>query len=127
MIGQFLEPQVFIGLDYYAGTLGLAARGTIAAVLAVERYRLARRGTPPQSLNELVPAFLPSVPEDPHVPGQPLVYRKGADSYVVYSVDANRKDDGGEFYGHGSAVKKHVGPLSPRDLGIRVPLVPQRH
>ena len=124
-IGQFLAPQVYIGLGYNTGSQDLAARRIIVAVLAVERYRRAHRGTPPQSLNELVPAFLPSVPEDPHQPGQPIVYRRDSDAYVIYSVDANRKDDGGEFYGHGAAVTKHVGPQSPRDLGIRVPLKPR--
>lgn len=127
VLGQFLEPQVYFGLGFYSGTQDSAARRTMVTVLAVERYRRAHRGTPPQSLTELVPAFLPAVPEDPYLPGQPIVYRRDADSYVVYSVDTNRKDEGGEFYGHGAAVKKHVGPQSPRDLGIRVPLTAQRH
>lgn len=122
LFGQFLEPQVFFGSIYNTGSQDLAARRAIVSVLAVERYRRAHRGTPPQSLNELVPALLPAVPEDPYLPGQPIVYRQDAGGYVVYSVDTNRKDDGGEFYGHGAAVKKHVGPQSPRDLGIRVPL-----
>jgi hypothetical protein len=124
LIGQFFEPQIYIGVGYYRGPQDLAARRTMVAVLAVERYRRAHQGALPPSLDGLVPALLPSVPEDPYLAGHPIVYRRDPDSYVVYSVDANRKDDGGEFYGHGAAVAKHVGPQSPRDLGIRVPLKP---
>ena len=35
--------------------------------------------------------------------------------------------DAASYHGHGAAVAKHVGPQSPRDLGIRVPLSSQRH
>jgi hypothetical protein len=120
----FNSPEIYFGPSFFTGVSDRAARRTIAALLAVERYRLAHKGALPVSLKSLVPALLPSVPEDPYAPGQPLVYRRVPDGYLIYSVDSNRRDDGGAFYGHGAAVTKHVGPQSPRDLGIRVPLKP---
>src|SRR5436190_14165381 len=99
----------------------LAARRVAVTAIAIERYRRGHAGAPPSDLTALLPAFLPAVPLDP-LSMQPLIYRTDVGSYVIYSVDANRKDDGGELYGHGAAIAKHVGPQSPRDLGIRVPV-----
>ncbi len=62
---------------------------------AVERHRLAHGNKLPASLDELVPAFLDAVPLDPF-DGKPLRYRATNDTYVVYSVGADRVDDGGE-------------------------------
>jgi hypothetical protein len=124
-LGAFFDsPEIYFGLGLNTGAAERAARRVIAALLAVERYRRAHSGAPPVSLATLVPEWLTSVPEDPYVPGQAIVYRRDPAGYVIYSVDANRRDDEGAFYGHGSAVAKHVGPQSPRDLGIRVPLKP---
>jgi hypothetical protein len=106
------------------GGMNLARRRTAIVVLAVERFRRAHQGQPPVSLDALVPQYLKAVPDDPF-DGKPLKYRVDADNYVVYSVDINRTDDGGVFYGFGSGV---AGPIrgfrdmSPRDIGIRVPL-----
>jgi hypothetical protein len=101
----------------------VAARGVTAATIAAERYRRAHGGAPPSSLDALVPAFLPRVPEDPFS-GKTLVYKADAAGYSIYCVDADRKDDGGIIYGFGAAQAKHVGPQSPRDFGIHVPLEP---
>jgi hypothetical protein len=48
----------------------------------------------PDELNNLVPEFMDSLPEDPFN-GKPLLYRKLDKGYCVYSVGANGKDDGG--------------------------------
>jgi hypothetical protein len=126
LFGAFVNaPEIYFGPVLTTGVAERAARRTIAALLATERYRRAHLGATPASLAALVPEWLPSVPEDPSVPGQAIVYRRDADAYVIYSIDSNRRDDGGAFYGHGAAVAKHVGPQSPRDLGIRVPLKPR--
>jgi hypothetical protein len=119
-------PVAFAGWGLSQAKQEVAARRVTVAALAVERYRRAHTSAAPESLGGLVPAFLSAVPEDPFSM-KPLVYRRDADGYVLYSVDANRKDDGGELYGHGAAIAKHVGPQSPRDLGIRVPLNVARH
>jgi hypothetical protein len=65
---------------------------TIAA-LAIERFRLAQ-GRLPKDLGELVPKFLDAIPNDPF-DGAPLRYKRLAVGYVVYSVDADGRDDGG--------------------------------
>ena len=99
----------------------LAGRRLMLATVAIERYRRAHGGQPPAALAAMVPTFLPAVPIDPFS-GAPLVYTPSPADYLVYSLDTNRKDDGGDIYGLGS---RNPMPLPRvRDLGIRVPLVP---
>jgi hypothetical protein len=62
--------------------------------LAVERYRLAD-GKLPDSLTELVPAFLESIPKDPF-DGRELRYKKLETGFVVYSIGDDLSDDGGK-------------------------------
>jgi hypothetical protein len=62
---------------------------------ALERYRLAN-GQYPDALEKLVPAFLKTVPLDA-VSGEPLHYRlKDDGNFLLYSVGADGKDDGGK-------------------------------
>lgn len=68
------------------------ARVTLAA-LAVERYRLAE-GHLPKSLDNLVPAYMEIVPEDPFN-GQSLRYRRLKTGFVIYSVGEDLSDNGG--------------------------------
>jgi hypothetical protein len=106
--------------------LALAARRIAITVVGVERYRRAHAGAVPPALDAVVPAFMTAVPQDPFS-GKPLMYKKDADSYLLYSIDINGADDGGVLYGIG-AMAMATGPSamrSPRDLGIRVPL--RRH
>ena len=63
---------------------------------AVERYRLANKRLP-TNLDELIPSFLPAVPNDP-ILGKPLLYKPSADgSFTVYGVGWNGIDDGGSI------------------------------
>lgn len=64
-----------------------------ATALAVERFRLQHQHLP-ETLAELTPQFIDSVPSDPF-DGAPLRYRKLARGYVLYSVGADGHDDGG--------------------------------
>lgn len=67
----------------------------VSTALALERFRLARAAYP-ASLDELVPALLAGRPLDP-LDGQPLRYRLRADgTYLLYSVGADGRDDGGD-------------------------------
>lgn len=125
----FLSPEFGIlslyGYMPIAG-MNLAIRRTSIATLAVERFRRDHGGDMPATLETLVPEYLSAVPQDPFA-GQPLTYRRAADSYVVYSIDVNRADDGGLLYGLGSGSTspiRRVNDPSPRDIGIRVPLTP---
>jgi hypothetical protein len=69
-------------------------RDAIAAI-AVERWRLMHQGSLPDSLSDLVPAFLAAIPADPY-DGKPLRYKKLKKSYSVYSIGPNLRDDGGK-------------------------------
>jgi hypothetical protein len=97
----------------------LAARRVMVTTIAIERYRRAHAASLPPSLDALVPAYLPAVPIDPFS-GAALVFKPSKEAYLVYSVDANGKDDGGALYGVGSKGQLSPRQGLPRDLGIRV-------
>ena len=72
----------------------VAARLTITAI-AIKRFQLAN-GSLPQTLDSLVPKYLPSVPKDP-VDNKPLRYRVGEnEKYTLYSIGEDGVDDGGD-------------------------------
>lgn len=61
---------------------------------ALERFRLAR-GTYPETLAELAPEFISAVPAE-IVNGEPYRYRRTDDgNFVLHSVGADLRDDGG--------------------------------
>jgi len=62
--------------------------------LPVERYRLAT-GQLPERLGDLVPQYLTQVPVDPF-DRQPIRYRRTEPGYVLYSVDMDGQDHGGQ-------------------------------
>ncbi len=65
------------------------------AAMALAECRISHRGAWPERLQDLVPAFLKSVPIDP-LDGQPLRYRPASfQGMLLYSVGGNRSDDGG--------------------------------
>ncbi len=56
----------------------------------------ATHGGLPESLDDLVPEFLSAVPADPFdTADSPLRYQRTEETYVLYSVGADGKDDGG--------------------------------
>ena len=63
------------------------------AAAAAERFRR-DKGRWPETLDELVPAYLARVPADPY-DGKPLRFNRLPDGVLVYSVGPDRKDDGG--------------------------------
>lgn len=63
------------------------------AGLAVQRYRLAA-GAIPDTLSQLVPAYLDAVPKDPF-DGNELRYQKREKGFVIYSINEDLNDDGG--------------------------------
>jgi hypothetical protein len=68
---------------------------TAVTAVAIERWSLDHEGKIPDSLNALIPSFLPATPLDP-LDGKPLRYKKLTHSYIVYSIGSNLKDDGGK-------------------------------
>lgn len=73
----------------------LAYMRAARAALAIERWRLKHDGHPPDSLSELVPDFLPSVPIDPFADA-PLHYKRTGLGYTIYSIGPDFTDDGGK-------------------------------
>ncbi len=72
----------------------VAALRLAATELAVRGYE-AKNGKPPKELAELVPAWLPAVPLDPFS-NRPLVYRVTTNTFLLYGVGPDGKDDGGK-------------------------------
>lgn len=94
------------------------ARSSVAAV-AVARYASEHANALPDTLRQLVPAYLPEPLIDPFT-GDELRYRHGPEGYKIYSVGANRKDDGGEWEQHSDLQLSRRG--NPLDIGIVVTL-----
>jgi hypothetical protein len=65
--------------------------------LAARAYEQ-QHGALPPSLEALVPAYLPAVPQDPFAP-KPLVYRRTGTAALIYSRGPDGKDDGGKDLG----------------------------
>ena len=71
-----------------------AQLGNAEIALACYIYK-AKCGKYPESLNELVPGVLPSLPLDPFT-GRNYIYRKRDKGFIVYSLGDNLKDDSGK-------------------------------
>jgi hypothetical protein len=71
-----------------------AADQMFVAALALQAWR-AEHGGYPDTLEALVPDILKDVPADPFA-GSPLRYRRDGETYVLYSVGPDGRDDGGE-------------------------------
>jgi hypothetical protein len=67
---------------------------SLATACAVERYRMAH-GRLPDTLEDLVPGFLPSVPTGP-LTGKPLCYKPSeSSSYLIYGTGWDQTDNAG--------------------------------
>ncbi len=90
----------------------LAERRMAATALAMRMYEL-DRGERPESLDQLVPDYLPAVPDDPFFDGKrPISYAPYADKSVLYSVWLDGTDDGGKYsaYEDGDGVDRYESP-----------------
>ena len=70
------------------------AVGQLARLAAVLWHYRGKEGRYPDQLAQLVPAYLPQLPDDPF-DGQPLRARRSGDGLILYSVGPNLVDDGG--------------------------------
>ena len=71
------------------------ARRVVITAIALKRYQL-KCGKWPQTLGELIPEFIPSVPIDPY-DGKPLTYHPNIDgTFLLYSVAEDGIDGGGD-------------------------------
>ena len=72
-----------------------ASREIAITAIALKRYQLLHSHYP-ETLAELTPELLPSVPPDP-ADGQPLRYRRnGGGTFTLYSIGDDGIDDGGD-------------------------------
>ena len=71
-----------------------ARMGLLLVDLAVRNYE-AEKGGLPQTLNELVPKYLPFLPKD-DFSGNDFIYRPQTNGYLLYGVGSDGKDDGGK-------------------------------
>lgn len=72
----------------------------------------AQNGTYPARLEELVPEFIATKPQD-DFSGRPLIYQRTENGFQLYSIGVNEKDDHGRTYGDARGGD---------DLVIRLPL-----
>ena len=71
------------------------ARQIVITAIALKRYQLQRAQWPDQ-LSELVPQYLPAVPQDA-MTGQSLAYHRKSDgTFLLYSVGEDGVDNGGD-------------------------------
>jgi uncharacterized membrane protein len=90
-------------------------RDAVEVALALELYHR-RHHEWPERLDQLVPDLLPTVPPD-RFDGQPLRYAVRDGRPVVYSLGADRDDDGGRPAAHSnSALPITYGKLTPKSL-----------
>jgi len=73
---------------------------------ALERYRLAHNQYP-ERLEALAPEFISTVPQDV-IGGEPYIYHRTNDGFLLYSIGWNEKDDGGRvgMKGHSSDISE---------------------
>ncbi|BDI30836.1 hypothetical protein CCAX7_28870 [Capsulimonas corticalis] len=91
-LAQMLEPIDNNGFQYYHTA---ANRRLLLTALALNAYHGAT-GTYPASLSQLTPRYLSSVPRDPFSPSSsPLQYKQRGETYLLYSVGPDAKDNGG--------------------------------
>ncbi len=89
--GQRFPPHSTRELRYLARMQTFVNQTQVAC--ALERCRLVRGGYP-ETLDALVPEFAAKVPHD-LFDGRPLRYRRTGNSYLLYSIGWDSKDDGG--------------------------------
>lgn len=81
--------------SYVAFKILADARLDLLRIAVALAERKAERGSYPDALDELVGERLGEVPLDPFS-GRPLVYRREGEGYLLYSIGANGRDDGGD-------------------------------
>ena len=96
--GYYISSELFLSALTRTANSDANIRSTLRVTItaiAIERWRIAHNGAIPDSLDALVPSFLPAVLSDPYT-GQPLKFKKLPKGYVVYSVGPDGQDDGGK-------------------------------
>jgi hypothetical protein len=85
------SPNLYMSVRSVATEAGFLAAAR--AAIAVERYQVVHGALPPV-LDDCVPNFLASLPEDPY-DGTPIRYSRQENGYIVYSIGEDLVDNGG--------------------------------
>ncbi len=96
------------------GVRSHALHQAAAVAVAATRYRIEKGGLP-ESLDDLVPAFLPVEPVDPFAANEQLLLKQTDDALLIYSVGPDGEDDGGPFL---PGTEPAAGN---DDIGLRLP------
>jgi hypothetical protein len=88
-------------------------RSNLDVALALAAHR-AEKDRYPEKLSELSPKYLKTVPDD-LFSGKPLIYRATDTGFLLYSVGANGKDDGGRRYNDTPAGDDLVVRMPPEE------------
>jgi hypothetical protein len=108
-----------IGAVFDAGERTHQLQTGIETAIALELWHR-RHGSWPETLDALVPGLLPAIPID-RTDGQPLRYAVRDASPVLYSIGADRDDDGGRPPRvRDSATTVRFGIPKPRPAGAVV-------
>lgn len=93
-LGQLLVPAVVQVFE--AENRVRMRRLTTITGMAILEYQAAN-GVPPTALKDLVPDYLPTVPQDVYT-GEPLKYTADGARFKVYAIGKNRRDDNGRTF-----------------------------
>jgi hypothetical protein len=107
-LAAFLLPAVSSALDAEQRTAATLDLTRLALALAAYR---AEHAEYPDTLDQLVPTDIETVPRDRFTAG-PLVYRRTGEGYLLYSVGPNGQDDGG---------RGQTEQLAGDDVSVRAP------
>ena len=104
-------------------TESLARTRASIGVIAATRYKRDHFEQLPDTLQQLVPTYLPAPLIDPYTGGELRYWRHCHSGYKVYSVGIDRKDDGGKWEQHSDLQQSRRG--NPLDVGVEVGVWPQ--
>lgn len=109
---QFVTPEIS---EFKVKWAVRDARWRIMQLRLAARAYQYRHGAPPPSVEALVPAYLPAIPQDPFA-NRPLVYRVKANRALIYSRGPDSKDDGGKDLGESvyASTTGDIVTLKPR-------------
>lgn len=92
---RFGVNYVTYDLMWFLDTKSKTENELLLVTLALHAYKL-DNGHYPNSLNELLPAYIQQLPEDEFSKRGSFGYKVAGKSYVLYSVGPDGKDDGGK-------------------------------
>jgi hypothetical protein len=132
LVWNMLHAAGPLGSFWGAGTIVETREQTftdlILLAFSLEAFRR-EKGRYPKTLDQLVPDYVDAIPADRFVDGkQALKYSADKDGYLLYSVGANGRDDGGRYYlmdrGNQMAAESDAASEEERacdDIAVRSP------